>query len=305
MRANIDDTFTAEDAQLRLARAAFAGFFGGAGLSGVGATVALPRQARGMLEARQQAFADAALSVEETGAGFSDRPTAESSKDINVQVNAALDPARGKPAAFIPETSGTPTNLGIDEDNKTVEVDKDGSTYFAARVPGKGTIISGNKSGIVDAVVESGASDAVLAEALGYSAPVPDAVDRVVRVKDADGNVISEEATNVDGQEAAELAAARIAGKTDTVDVVDVETALKERKGRKDEERSREMVNEEDPDFTEEDVARSAEFTIVEEDAGLPVEEQVTVFAADILKKEIQITMTGFKDFRQCFPKKG
>ena len=45
--------------------------------------------------------------------------------------------------------------------------------------------------------------------------------------------VISEEATNVDGQEAAELAAARIAGETDTVDVVDVETALKERKGRK------------------------------------------------------------------------
>ena len=54
-------------------------------------------------------------------------------------------------------------------------------------MPGKGTIISRTK-GIVDAVVESGASDAVLAEALGYSAPVPDGADRVVRVKDADGN---------------------------------------------------------------------------------------------------------------------
>ena len=122
-----------------MAQAAFAGFFGGAGLSGAGATVASTvRQARGMLEARQQAFADAALSVEETGAGFSDRPTAESSKDINVQVNAALDPARGKPAAFIPETSGTPTNLGIDEDNKTVEVtDKDGSLTLQLECPAR------------------------------------------------------------------------------------------------------------------------------------------------------------------------
>ena len=51
-----------------------------------------------MLEAQATA-ADTTLSVEEAGAGFSDRPTAESS-DINVQVNAALDPARSKPAAY-------------------------------------------------------------------------------------------------------------------------------------------------------------------------------------------------------------
>lgn len=288
LRTAIDPNFTAEQAQLRLGQAAFSGFFAGAGIAGPGAAVSSTLQAANrMVERKNQAFANAKMNAEE----FNSQGTApESIRDLSAQINAAADPNSNKKAAWIPARSGSVTEIDsqIEADNTTTQVQTpDGKTVFAARIPGQGTIISADKN-IVNSVVMGNASDAVLANALGYSAPRPGDSDRVVRVKDENGNVIHEEATNEAGLKAAAVAAEQVAGPNDTIDTVSPQQALKERKARFDEEQTREMQ------FDEQE-ARDAGMSIIEEDdAGLPVEEQVADFA-------IPRTETRNPDFDERF----
>lgn len=288
LRNVIDPNYTAEQSQLRLAQAAFSGFFAGAGIAGPGAAVSSTLQAANrMVERKNQAFANAKLNQEE----FNSAGTApESIRDLSAQINAAADPNSPKQAAWIPARSGSVTEIDsqIESDNTTTQVQTpDGKTVFAARIPGAGTIISASKD-VVDSVVMGNASEAVLADALGYSAGRPTDADRVVRVRDANGNIIHEEATNEAGMKAAVVAAERIAGTTGSIDTVSPQQALKDRKARYDEEQTREMQ------FDEQE-ARDAGMSIIEEDdAGLPVEEQVADFA-------IPRTETRNPDFDERF----
>ena len=288
LRNVIDPNYTAEQSQLRLAQAAFSGFFAGAGIAGPGAAVSSTLQAANrMVERKNQAFANAKLNQEE----FNSAGTApESIRDLSAQINAAADPNSPKQAAWIPARSGSVTEIDsqIESDNTTTQVQTpDGKTVFAARIPSAGTIISASKD-VVDSVVMGNASEAVLADALGYSAGRPTDADRVVRVRDANGNIIHEEATNEAGMKAAVVAAERIAGTTGSIDTVSPQQALKDRKARYDEEQTREMQ------FDEQE-ARDAGMSIIEEDdAGLPVEEQVADFA-------IPSTETRNPDFDERF----
>jgi hypothetical protein len=86
----------------------------------------------------------------------------------------------------------------------------------------------------------AGASEESLVAALGYSNTKPVDVDRVVRVTDDNGNVVSEEATNAEGEAAARVAAEGIATDNQNIDVVDTRQAQEDRKTRFDDE-AREM----------------------------------------------------------------
>ena len=288
LRNVIDPNYTAEQSQLRLAQAAFSGFFAGAGIAGPGAAVSSTLQAANrMVERKNQAFANAKLNQEE----YNSAGTApESIRDLSAQINAAADPNSPKQAAWIPARSGAVTEIDsqIEADNTTTQIrTPDGKPVFAARIPGEGTIISTRKD-IVDSVIMGNASEAVLADALGYSASRPTNSDRVVRVRDSNGNIIHEEATNEVGSKAAAVAAERIAGSTGSVDTVSAQQGLKDRKARYDEEQTREMQ------FDEQE-ARDAGMSIIEEDdGGLPVEEQVADFA-------IPSTETRDPDFDERF----
>lgn len=272
-RMAVDEDYTAEEAQLRLAQSAFAGFFGGAGLGAAGGSVAgIFKAANTMIRDKAEARISAAVDSERTG--LSDdlgSPTQESTADLSAQLDAAFDDNSSKAGVWLPNQR-LPQ---VQEDNTVVEVSSNGRVVYAAHVPGKGTIVSPSQK-VTEAVVEANASDATLASVLGYSGTKPEDADRVVRVRDVNGNVISEEATNADGEVAATAAANAIATEGATVETVSVEQALTDRKTRFDEEQTREMrFNEEDPNFTEEDAARQAGMTIMDEDsAGMPVEEQ-------------------------------
>lgn len=272
-RMAVDEDYTAEEAQLRLAQSAFAGFFGGAGLGAGGASVAgIFKAANTMIRDKAEARISAAVDSERTGINDDlGSPTQESTADLSAQLDAAFDDNSSKAGVWLPNQR-LPQ---VQEDNTVVEVSSNGRVVYAAHVPGKGTIVSPSQK-VAEAVVEANASDAALASVLGYSGTKPEDADRVVRVKDANGNVISEEATNADGEVAATAAANAIATEGATVETVSVEQALIDRKARFDEEQTREMrFNEEDPNFTEEDAARQAGMTIMDEDsAGMPVEEQ-------------------------------
>lgn len=272
-RMAVDEDYTAEEAQLRLAQSAFAGFFGGAGLGAAGGSVAgIFKAANTMIRDKAEARISAAVDSERTG--LSDdlgSPTQESTADLSAQLDAAFDDNSSKAGVWLPNQR-LPQ---VQEDNTVVEVSSNGRVVYAAHVPGKGTIVSPSQK-VTEAVVEANASDATLASVLGYSGTKPEDADRVVRVRDVNGNVISEEATNADGEVAATAAANAIATEGATVETVSVEQALTDRKTRFDEEQTREMrFNEEDPNFTEEDAARQAGMRIMDEDsAGMPVEEQ-------------------------------
>lgn len=289
LRKAIDEDYTSQEAQLRLAQAAFAGFFGGAGMSGAGATAASTfAAARRMLD-QNTAARVAAVQASET-AGVTDenltQPTRESTADFAAQVQTVLNPDSSKNGVFIPENSGQ-TIAGIDEDNTVTEVQMGDQTMYGARIPGRGVVLTASPA-ITQAMIDAQASDAALAEMLGYSATKAENGDRVVRVVNADGSVASEEVTTLDGEQAARTAAEGIATEGQTIEVVGIEEALKQRKARYDEEQTREMQ------FDEQE-ARDAGMSIIEEDdAGLPVEEQVADFA-------IPSTETRNPDFDERF----
>ena len=289
-RKSVDDTYTDEEAQLRLAQAAFAGFFGGKALSGGGASVAgIFKTARTMLEDKNYARTSADIDAETTGVtdeNLTGNPTRESVGDFAAQVDNVLNDESTKAGVWLPENSGRGV-AGVTQDNTVTEVQVGDETMYAARVPGRGTVLA-KTAAVAQAVVDAEATDGSLKELLGFSDTAPDGADRVVRVINANGNVVSEQATNAEGEDAARIAAEGIATEGQTIDVVPTEQALKDRKARYDEEQTREMQ------FDEQE-ARDAGMSIIEEDdAGLPVEEQVADFA-------IPTTETRNPDFDERF----
>jgi len=245
-RMSVDDTYTWEQAQLRLGQAAFVGFFGGGAPGGLGGAVAggfsnanserIFSKAAGMLEDKTQAevageIDEARLGLDPTG----NFPAAESQADIEAQLTAVIDPDSAKQAAWIPSNSSADGKFDLDEstpDNQIVSSMDNGTELFAARIPGRGVIVSKDKA-LVEEIIKSGASEESLRVALGYSAGKTG--DQVVRVKDSAGNVISEQATDAEGLDAAVAAAEKISGSNGfrTVDVVSSIQALEDRKARR------------------------------------------------------------------------
>ena len=261
-RSDLDDTFTQEDAQMRLAEAAFVGFFGGAaaggaGSVGVNAAKAAPdaagaaldtaasvtAKARDLLDKAQGQRVDDDITREQYGDTMTGSTTRESQRDLDAQLRAMVDESSTKQAVWA--ANERKYNL---PDNKIRQITVDGTPAFAAYVPGQGTIVSTSRQ-IVRDVVASRASNDVLAAALGYSSAKAAAeADTVVQAVDKDGNVVSEEVTTQDNLNSAVEAARGLAPDGGDVRLTTVEKALEERKRRFDQEQGpvvRDMLDDE------------------------------------------------------------
>lgn len=262
-RSLMDENFSAQDAQMRLGQAAFAAFFGGgaagsaaAGLGGAAREVlnapetldGVMGKARGFLEQGREQQVNEQTTIEQIGepaAEFSER---EPQADVNAQLEAMLDPKRAKFAVWIEGSEPALNVSGSGKINANLEIN--GQKVAGAFIPGRGTIIS-PYADVVEGVIKGGASDLVLASALGYGAPKPaEGADRVVQVLTSDGRVISEEAVNEDTLPAAVTAAQGIMNpeKGDTFQIIDVKDALRARKRRLAEEQEPVVRNLDFPD---------------------------------------------------------
>jgi hypothetical protein len=242
-RASMDDTFTAQDAAMRLGEAAFAGFFSGgalgaAGRAGASAVVAaadsapidtaaaVVDKARRLLDSAQSQQLDDQINQEQFGNVMSGNTTPESQADINAQLRAMLDPSSTKNSVWV--AGNTPQFRA--RERKATEIAVDGNLAYAAFIPGRGTIVSTNRQQ-VEQVVADQASDASLATALGYSQAKRAAQpgDTVVQVLDSQGGVVSEEVTTQDGLAAAFNAASGLMPDGGSIRQTTVEKALEER----------------------------------------------------------------------------
>lgn len=276
-RADLDPLFTAEDASLRLAESAFAGFFGGAAPGAAGGALGatgdaisrIPQgardvaggvadkassifsKARDMLNTAREQRVNDQINREQFGDIFSAGTTPEPERDIDAQLRAMLDPTSGKNAVWV---AGAPTKIKA-RPNGITNLMIGGEMAYASFIPGRGTIVSTDLN-LVNEVVAAGASDKALQVALGYSA-VKDAAnpgDLVVQVFDRDGRVVSEEATTRDNLPAAFQAASKLMPEGGRVEQTTVEKALEDRKRRFEAEQSvdiREMDTQDEQDGTE------------------------------------------------------
>jgi len=269
-RMSMDDTFDAEQAQLRLAESAFAGFFGGGAAGGVaGGVVPVVRaaapaatraadaaidktanvvdKAKRMLdEARGQRVEEAIVREQSNSAGYNET-SPEPASDINAQLNAMVDPTSEKKAVWV---AGNEAQYSA-RTNKVTPVEVNGKSAFAAFVPGRGTIISTNKD-VVSEVVAGQASDAVVGAALGYSNTKDYGnATLVARATDSEGNIVSEELTTAENAAEALAAARGLAPEGGSATIVDAQQALEERAKKVNKEAKVNPVDD-DPDSFEE-----------------------------------------------------
>ena len=303
-RSQMDENFTAQDAQMRLGQAAFAAFFGGGAAgslaSGVGGAAreimdspdrigGVIDEAREWLDQGREQQVNEQTALEQvgkvvdgefaggaTGAQYSNP---EPQADINAQLVSMLDPQSSKSAVWV---EGAEPALGVSASGKiNANIEINGQRVAGAYIPGRGTVIS-PYADVVDEVIKGGASDAVLAQALGYGSSKPTTgADRVVQVKDVNGRIISEEAVNDASLPAAVAAAEGIMNrdKGDSFQIIDMADALRERNQRLDDEQGPIVRNLDLPDevieaFQGEDLSDPS-FNIDELDAF-----QEDVFAA-------------------------
>jgi hypothetical protein len=116
-RFSIDDEYTARDAKLRLAEAAFAGFFAGGARGGAGgAATGIINQARAYVE--QGAVSEADLNNQRQSKGEGETFETKSSAEINAEVNELNpDTGTGKNAVFVPGVTNLDQLSGIDLSN--------------------------------------------------------------------------------------------------------------------------------------------------------------------------------------------
>ena len=218
-RFSVDDSYTAEQAKLRLAEAAFVGFFGGGAFGGAGgAAGSVFSQAREMISAKRDASLNAETSTETINADDSNfgNATPEAPSTIDAQIGAAVDPkVTVKEVAYIPESSvqGYRDNPGNrvsnasltrarNNPNNQIKLRKGG---FLGYIPTRGFVISANRS-IVKELQEANTADIAatggqqdlfsdpfeegIATYLGYTGGKPDNITHSVQVRDKDGEVI-------------------------------------------------------------------------------------------------------------------
>ena len=240
-RAEMDESFTAQDAQMRLGEAAFAAFFGGGSFGAGGATVAggvrevvnapnnvpdsVKQKARDLLEQGKQSITDIVTNTEAFAQGDTQYTNPESQADLNAQIEAMFSSDNAKEVVW---SEGAEPMFGASADGKVGRKEINGKPAYVAFIDGRGTVVS-PYADVVQEVVNGKASEAVLAAALGFSSEKPGDADRVVQVLDAQGRVISEEATNEAGVPAALNAATPLMPKGGSMKTISVDEAVLER----------------------------------------------------------------------------
>lgn len=210
-RFDLDDDFTREDAALRLAESAFAGFLGGKAAGAAGGTLGaaageskrIMDKAREKLAQSQGQRVDAEINAEQFGETDEGVTTPEPKVDLDAQLAAIHDSNSTKQAVWI---AGEQGRERFPQDGRFEE---DGKVFHARYIPGRGTIVTKDEN-LADEVVKSGANEESLAEALGYTSPKVDGADLVVEALDYRGNVVSAELTTAANLEAAKANAEKL-----------------------------------------------------------------------------------------------
>lgn len=250
-RASVDPTFTAEDAQLRIGQAAFAGFFGGGVFAGAAAVPAsgaaainrktIQDKAKDLLKAASEARVETEVDNDTKGVddgALTGATTPESANDLDAQMALVLSGKSPKKAVWVSESQATPTELAPPPGKvKQFTYDESsgehaGKTVYVGNVPGRGSIISPDPA-IVDEVMSThemgGDVDEVVGRVLGYVGGKTG--EDVVRVKDAKGRTIHEQVFGDETAVAARQRASEIADASPgaTVDEPTIETAMEQR----------------------------------------------------------------------------
>lgn len=242
-RFDLDDDFTGEEAALRLAESAFAGFLGGKAAGAAGGTLGAAAgeskrifdKARERLNQAQEQRVDAEINAEQFGETDAGVTTPEPKADLDAQLDAIHDSNSTKKAVWI---AGEQGKEQFPEDGRYIINDK---VFHARYVPGRGTIVTKSEQ-LADEVVKSGASEESLAEALGYTSTKVDGADLVVEALDANGNVVSAELTTAANLGAAQENAAGLSPLGSAgVRVISADQALETRKRKLEDEAPRAM----------------------------------------------------------------
>ena len=249
-RMAVDDSYTQDDANLRLGQAWFMGTIAGTAMGGGGAAVATTPDAvsRVFNKAKELSRKGRAQEVssevdqEQYGNVGGFYTTQESQGDIFSQYDAMQDEGYGKKAVWV---AGEPKDNGLGdiEENASGTSTRNGKTVYFANIKGRGTIFSEDIE-VVNSVVNDNGSDSSVGAALGYSAtkaPTENATT-VVQVLDAKGEVISEELTTQEGLPAARAAAQNIAGSKGKIAELPLAQAQEQRAQRVAAERGRNMT---------------------------------------------------------------
>jgi hypothetical protein len=245
-RFDIDDEYTRQDAALRIGQAAFAGFFGGAGISGAGSAATsslrgagdIMVKAKGFMEQARQQQADAEIDKQQYGADSMGYTTPEPRSSVNAQLRAALDPSSKRHSVWV---EGPNAEYDASPDT-TKKVDIQGETFYTRFIPGRGTILSKNFD-IAEEVAKSEANDSSLAEALGYTDVKPQDSDIAIEALDRGGNVVWQQGTNEEGVAGAFAAAEKQMPNGGSVRRVSIKEALENRKKLFEEEQGPQVRN--------------------------------------------------------------
>jgi hypothetical protein len=243
-RMEMDDSYTWQEGQMRIAESAFMGFFGGGGAGGAGAGAGAAYRGLGNVMTKAEGYlrdgvdqqVNERIDEEQFGVGENDPnvTTPESTADINAQVRAMFDESSDKVSVWVAGEQGQEV-FGKDGKKRDKQT---GKMYYTAYIPGRGTIASTSQE-VVAEVVAAGGSDSAVGAALGYATKEKpaDGPGQVVRAKDKDGNIISEEITTPDSVADAVEAAKGFAPEGGSFDIVMLDQAIEERKKKYDAER--------------------------------------------------------------------
>ena len=251
-RMSVDDTYSAEEALLRIAESAFSGFVGGGAMSGGGRAVTGSLEASGSILAKASEYIQSAreqgvnerYNKEQYGVDGEGYTAAEPRAHMNAQMRALLDTDTERNAVW---SAGKEPEYGASKEGKVRAVEVEGEVLYAAFVPGRGTILTRYED-VAKAVVDAEASDEALQIALGYSQVKPADATVSIEARDRDGNVVWAEATNEAGVSAAYDAARNQTPEGGSQTRQSLEKALEERKKLLDKEQGPQVRNIEVPD---------------------------------------------------------
>ena len=303
-RMDMDDTYTTQDAKMRLAQSAFAGFFGGGAAAGAGGTVgSVFSQANQLIEKGRQAEVDQQINEEQYGDEiFGGYTSNEAQSDIAAQIDAMNDPTSSKQAVW---SAGNQSVFGAKENTITpVKVEGSDTPTYAAFVPGRGTIVSTSEQIVAD-VIAGEASDSILQAALGYSNVKTEDGNLAVVVKDSQGRIVSEELTTEENRAAAIEAAKKLTPQGGSYDVVSAQQALEERKRRVEKERGPVVrpMNDQDSEQVDKDMGFGSKTTGFDEGGGIfePEVTKLKEYAPRNTEREYENTKPTQEAFKKEF----
>ena len=253
-RMSIDDTYTKEQAKLRIAEGAWLGLLGGGSAGAVGGSaISSAKQVFNysdtILKQKADSLATAQLNNSTTGVNDGFAATQESVKTVDAQINEATSATGGKNIAWIADSnidyykanngkysSKTGFNTAKANPREVVQFEasgRAGNGDYITYIPGEGYAISKSK-GAVNRVSKTHITELQerLASELGFSGVKPPTANAVVVVRNKEGLSLREEAVDANDNKAvtAAIAEAKKAYPNSDPQIESIEQSLEKRK---------------------------------------------------------------------------